>query len=217
METPETNISPEMRIYSPAGDRLYLDRQERAAFLEAAIMNTTPAERMFCQLLHDTGCRPSEARELTAKSVLLDGGGITFRTLKKRKEDARCRAKLPQYRTVPVSDRLLESFDLVFSIRQRQKDIRASNELLWPMARATAYRLIKRVMTAAGISGPQASPKGLRHGFGVAMITAAQPVPLHLLSKAMGHSSPKTTEIYLQAVGQEEHQLFMAAWKNNSY
>ena len=84
---------------------------------------------------------------------------------------------------------------------------------LWPMSRPTAYRLVKRVMGRANIAGPQATGKGLRHGFGVAMVTAAKPLPIHILAKAMGHSSTKTTEIYLQVIGQEERGLFLAAWE----
>ena len=207
---PASEISPEMRIYSPAGERLYLTAEERAAFLRASI-EEPPAERMFCQVLHDTGCRPTEARELTSDRILLEERGIVFRTLKKRKTDGRGRTKLPQYRTVPVSDRLIENLDLVFSLRARDKTEQLQTPL-WPMSRPTAYRLIKRVMDRAGIEGKQATGKGLRHGFGVAMVTAAKPVPIHLLAKAMGHSSTKTTEVYLQVIGEEERGLFLGAW-----
>jgi integrase len=55
--------------------------------------------------------------------------------------------------------------------------------------------------------------KGLRHGFGVAMVTAKKPLPMHILSQLMGHSDTKTTEIYLQVVGEEKHQLVEDAWE----
>ena len=202
-------IAPEMRLYSAGGERLYLNREERAAFLVAA-NEEAPAQRMFCQVLHDTGCRPSEALELSPDRIAIDEGCIVFRTLKKRKYDGRGRIKLPQYRTVPVSSRLLENLDLVFGLRQQQKA--SATALLWPMSRPTAYRLVKKVMARAGITGQQATGKGLRHGFGVAMVTAKQPVPIHLLAKAMGHSSTKTTEVYLSLIGEEERQLFQAVW-----
>ena len=48
----------------------------------------------------------------------------------------------------------------------------------------------------------------------MAVVMACQPVPSHVLAKAMGHNSTKTTEVYLQVVGQEERQLFEAAWEN---
>ena len=77
----------------------------------------------------------------------------------------------------------------------------------------------------AGLSaqaGPSASEmrlysatgKGLRHGFGVAMVTAGRPLPIHVLSQLMGHASTKVTEIYLQMVGEEQRQLVMEAWES---
>ncbi|SIS75305.1 tyrosine-type recombinase/integrase [Neptunomonas antarctica] len=62
------------------------------------------------------------------------------------------------------------------------------------------------------LSTDQATGKGLRHAYGVAMMTAAKPVPIHLLAKAMGHSLTKTTEVYLRATGDEERNLLLAAW-----
>jgi len=54
--------------------------------------------------------------------------------------------------------------------------------------------------------------KGLRHGFGVAMVSGKKPLALHLLAQIMGHSDTKTTEIYLQVVGEEKHNMVMDAW-----
>ena len=36
---------------------------------------------------------------------------------------------------------------------------------LRPGSRMTGWRAVHEVMVAAGLEGPQASPKGLRHGF----------------------------------------------------
>ena len=49
-------IAPEMRIYDQQGKRLYLSREERVAFLEAANQES-PEARLFFHVLHDTGCR----------------------------------------------------------------------------------------------------------------------------------------------------------------
>ncbi len=203
-------IAPEMRLYSPDGDRLYLTAAERKAFIAAAGAES-PEDRLFCYVLHDTGCRPSEALALTADRVRVDTASITFRSLKKRATDRQGRTKQPQYRAVPVPERLIDQLDLVFDVR-RVQGTAAGGARLWSMSRPTAYRLIKRVMDRAGIEGKQATGKGLRHGYGVAMVTAARPLPIHVLAKAMGHSSTKTTEIYLQVIGQEERELFAGAW-----
>lgn len=205
------DISPEMRLFSPTGERLYLTAQERALFL-SALDEEDPVDRMFCQLLHFTGCRPTEARELTLKGVLINEQCIVFRSLKKRKTDSRGKIKLPQFRTVPVPSILIEHLDLVFDVRAQQKKGKDLDTPLWSMSRPTAYRLVKRVMDRAGIQGKQATGKGLRHGFGVAMVTSSKPLPLHILSQLMGHSDTKTTEIYLQVVGEEKRQLVADAW-----
>ena len=60
-------------------------------------------------------------------------------------------------------------------------------------------------MADAGIRGPQASPKGLRHGFGVAAVQAG--VPLNLIQRWLGHASLETTSIYTQVIGDEERAL----------
>ncbi len=149
-----------MRLFSPTGGRLYLNAQEREKFL-SALDEEDPNNRMFCQLLHYTGCRPTEALQLVSKRILIDELSIVFRSLKKRKIDSRGREKQPQYRTVPVPAVLIEQLDLVFHLRKLQKSGKNLDKPLWPMSRPTAYRLVKRVMDRAGIQGKQATGKGL--------------------------------------------------------
>ena len=52
------------------------------------------------------------------------------------------------------------------------------------------------------LEGPHASPKGLRHGFGVAAVTAD--APLNLVQKWLAHAQLSTTAIYADTVGAEE-------------
>jgi len=66
---------------------------------------------------------------------------------------------------------------------QRARD-GGKNVQLWPFGRATAWRRVHEVMHRAGIDGPQASPKGLRHGFGVAAVQAG--IPLNMVQKWLG-------------------------------
>ena len=205
------DIAPEMRLFTPDGDRLYLTAEERRRFLDASALES-PSERMFCHVLHYTGCRPSEALAISPRHVMVEDAAIVIRSLKKHKTDPRGRLKQAQYRSVPVPPSLIEHLDLVFGLRaQLRREIHADS-LLWPQSRPTAYRLVKRVMHRAGIVGAQATGKGLRHGFGVAMVTANPPVPLHVISQLMGHSDSKTTEIYLQVLSEERHSLVMNAW-----
>ena len=93
----------EMRLHDPAGNRLYLNAEERCAFLAAA--RRQPArDRTLCETLYWTGCRPSELLEITPARIDLSGGTIAIRSLKKRK-DATGQQKVV-FRSVPVPARV---------------------------------------------------------------------------------------------------------------
>ena len=53
----------EMRLFDTAGNRLYLNAADRAAFLSVARQQAKAEVRTFCETLHYTGCRLSEALE----------------------------------------------------------------------------------------------------------------------------------------------------------
>lgn len=206
-----TETAPEMRLWDAEGRRLYLTADERTRFLAAAT-NEDREDRIFCHVLHYAGCRPSEAAELTPRRIQIAEHELVFRTLKKRAKDSKGRKKQPQYRAVPVPARLIEELDLVFDLRRRRRSNSDLDALLWPQDRTTLWRMVKRVMARAGIEGPQATSKGLRHGFGIAMLAGLKPIPLNILRDLMGHADTKTTEIYLQAIGIEKRSMVMQAW-----
>jgi integrase/recombinase XerD len=81
---------------------------------------------------------------------------------------------------------------------------------LWPCSRMTGWRAVHAVMAAAGLVGVPASPKGLRHGFGVAAVTAG--IPLNLVQKWLGHAQLSTTAVYANAVGAEEKDIARRMW-----
>jgi integrase/recombinase XerD len=96
---------------------------------------------------------------------------------------------------IPVPESLLVLLRSVHSTNERDPSTR-----LWTFSRTRAWQLVKAVMTRAGIAhGPQACPKGLRHGFGLHAIRSG--VPLHLVQRWLGHARMETTAIYLQANG----------------
>jgi integrase/recombinase XerD len=191
----------ENRLYSDQGKRLYLSSSERKAFHDAAKEQRRDV-RTFCHMLHITGCRISEALELTPGSVDLSQQVIVFRTLKKREKI--------HYRSVPVPTDFIDQLNMVHSIRQEQK--RQSAERLWNWTRTHAWRLVKGVMIDAGIDTalPHATAKGLRHAFGIHAI--ASEVPVTELKKLMGHAKLETTEIYVNATGAEQRQLVARMW-----
>jgi len=202
-----------MQLFDQDGNRLSLTVEERKAFLEAA-KKEEPENRLFCYLVHYTGCRPTEALELNGEQVIIKEKEIVIRTIKKRKLDSHGNLKKPKYRHIPVPEDLIDHLDFVFKIRQRLKKKTDVIKPLWSMRRATSWRMVKRVMLRAGVKGKQATTKGLRHGFGIAMFAGDKPMPLNILRDLMGHTETKTTEIYLQAVGKEKRKLVMQAWES---
>ena len=65
-------------------------------------------------------------------------------------------------------------------------------------------------MATAGIEGPQACPKGLRHAYGVAAVAAG--VPLPTVAAVLGHASLTTTAIDTTAIGVEARELVARMW-----
>ena len=186
-------IATAMRLYAPGGARLYINEDERRRFLTAAEAAPKPIQDLSLTLLH-TGCRVSEALLLTPQSVQPEAAVIAIETLKKRRIGA--------VREVPVPKTLIEAL----SIHEA-----ASNAPLFPICRTTAWRQVKSVMNHVGIVGPQATPKGLRHGFGVHALQSG--VPLNLLQKWMGHAHISVTAIYGNAVGPEERLIAQRMWR----
>ena len=66
-------------------------------------------------------------------------------------------------------------------------------------------------MAEAGIRGPQATPKGLRHSFGIA--NAEENIPPGLTKRWMGHARLETTVLYQHAVGREERAFAKRLWR----
>jgi integrase len=154
--------------------------------------------------LAHAGCRLSEALALTADRVDLAAGVLTIASLKKRRGGL--------YRAVPVPPALLGALDMVHGIREAQASRgKGRGELLWPCSRMTGWRAVHAVMAAAGLDGPQAALKGLRHGFGVAAVSAG--IPLNLVQKWLGHAQLTTTAIYADAVGAEEQDIARRMWR----
>ncbi|WP_116108887.1 tyrosine-type recombinase/integrase [Lewinella sp. IMCC34191] len=70
------------------GERKYLDREERRAFLEAT-QQQEARKQYYCQLLYYTGCRLSEALAVTYNSFDFKRGYVMIRTLKQGSRDGK--------------------------------------------------------------------------------------------------------------------------------
>lgn len=200
----------EMALYDSAGNRLYLNADERDTFLRVA-REKSPLERTLCEMLHYTGCQISEALELTAARIDLSGKTVAIRSLKKRK-DKNGQQKII-YRTIPVPSEFIDTLNVAHGIREAQKKgKKQSNIPLWDWTRQWGRILITNVMMEAGIpEGPHRCPKGLRHAYGINAIVKG--TPLNMLQKWMGHADIKTTAIYANAVGPEEQDIAARLWE----
>jgi integrase/recombinase XerD len=179
------------QIHDEAGRRKYLSGSERTRFLSAAD-GLAPTMRALCHVLAYTGCRISEALALTVAHVDIERLTLTVRTLKRRRTI---------FRVVPVPQATVDML--------RVLPLDATGRF-WPVHRVTAWRVVKAAMLRAGVAGPMACPKGLRHGFGIR--AAGHNVPTNIIQRWMGHASPTTTAIYLDAVGVEERQFASRMW-----
>jgi len=189
-------------IYDRTGNRKYLTISERSAFLRAAA--EMPAEtRSFCMLLAYSGARISEVLSLTSSRVDLAAGLVVFESLKKRRAG--------MYRGVPLPRDLLAALDQIHNISGSRGAPELSSGLLWPWSRTTAWTRVKDAMARAAVIGPQATPKGLRHGFAVGALQAG--IPINLVRRWLGHARLSTTEIYAEAIGDEERAIAERFWK----
>ncbi len=187
----------ELSLYSSAGERKYINADERGRFLKATEQYDTQTQTL-CMVLTYTGCRLSEALALSPHSVQLSNRVISIRSLKKRNKTV--------IREIPVPDVLIEQLDYA-NAASCALDPHMS---FWPWKRTWAWAQVKRVMADAKITGLQSSPKGLRHGFGVQAVQSG--VPLNLVQKWLDHAQLSTTAIYANAVGPEEHAIAMRMW-----
>ena len=179
--------------------RKYLTSEERGRFLAAASREPKPDHQTFALTLAHSGARVSELLALRPVDIDLDATAIRIRTLKRRAD---------HWREVPLPADHLRALELVHGLRSIST--RRASKPVWPWSRATGHRRIVAVMERAGISGPQACPKGLRHAFGIAAVAAG--VPLPTIAAVLGHADISTTAIYTTAVGIEARQFLARMW-----
>lgn len=188
-------------LFTSDGERKYLTAKERQSFLLEAEKESREL-RTFCAVLVHTGCRISEALALTPENIDISSGVIVFESLKKRKKGV--------FRAVPIPPSLIDALDLVHNIREKKRT-KAKNQAIWTFSRSSAWRYVKEVMDKAEIGqGAWATPKGLRHGFGVEAVSKG--IPLNMLQKWLGHAQLSTTAIYTNAVGEEEKNIASRMW-----
>jgi len=198
----QTSPPPERSLFGINGSRKYLNAAEQKRF-QFAIKTLPPEERLFCSILALTGARISEILALTPSAVDLETAQIALKTLKRRKRGV--------VRQIPLPHSAIGELEALFKIDKAQLEPLQRDRPLWSWSRTTAWRLIKKAMDAAEIVGLAASPKGLRHTFGVSAFQSN--VPPHLVQRWLGHASLRTTTIYAEVSGEEERQFAARMWE----
>lgn len=189
------NFQPQ--LFDSEGKRKYLTSQERKAF-EKATRNCSLNHRLFCLMLYYTGCRVSEATALKKSDIDLTLKGVNIRTLKRSKQI---------FRFIPLPVHYLQELDNLVNFQTKNKE----NEPIWNWSRTNAWRVVKNAMAVAQLKGLHATPKGLRHGFGVNCIE--KDIPLNYVQKWLGHSSIQITSSYLIVLNQNERIFAERLWE----
>lgn len=195
-----------MSLFSSLGERKYISETERTRFLSALNILDTPSDRTYCEMIFWTGCRPSEALQLTRAQIDLDERTVIIRSLKKHSEQ-----KDKHFRCIPLPTSFIKRLDRVHGLRRTTLNNSSSQKRLWRFCRTTAWRRIRKVMQAAEIVGIRATGRGLRHSYGVHAVVSD--IPETRIQKWLGHASLKTTAIYLNAVGPEDRAIAKRMWK----
>jgi integrase len=163
----------------------YLTDKERDAILEAAL-EALPHHRSLLLVLMHTGAKVSEAVELRAADIDVAGSALM---LADGQENARF---------VPVPAALMAQINGIHALDQLQgRPDRGHSVRLWNADRTTAWRWIAAIMAAAGVSGPQASPRGLRHTYAVQAVRDG--IPPATLQTWMGYTTAEMALLYSSA------------------
>ena len=188
------------------GERKYLNREERKAFFEATLLEEAHI-KYYCQLLYYTGCRLSEALEVTPDRFDYAQKGVILRTLKQGNDQHG--EPIIRHRFNELPKTYLEEIQGIYGILRKQGG-KTGQVPLWSFSDRTARTYVKQIMEKAGITGRKATARGLRHSMGV--ILALNKVPANTIKNVLGHAAIKNTMIYLDIIEDERRELVSQVW-----
>ena len=190
-------------LYDQEGNRKYLTRDERRAFMDVAKL-AEPEVRAFCLVLAYTGARVSEVLSLTPARFDFSARMVVIETLKRRRRGV--------FRGIPLPPVAFDEQEGERRVCGLRLDPLVADVPIWSWCRTTAWNHVKGRMRLAGIRGKRASPKALRHAFAVGALEAD--VPITLVGRWLGHARLATTEIYTNVVGREEREIAKRLWED---
>jgi len=173
----------------------FLSREEMQAILDAPDARTWAGERdrALFSLMYNTGARVSEAISLRVGEVVLEGSAVAHLHGKGRKN-----------RSVPLwrpTTNLIRKW-------KRRLDCSGEEDFLFPnrgggcMARSNVTQRFELAVSAAAERYPQLarrsiSPHSVRHTTAMHLLQSG--VDISVIALWLGHESPATTHMYLQA------------------
>jgi len=173
----------------------FLSRDEMQAILDAPDARTWAGQRdrALFSLMYNTGARVSEVIGLRVGDVLVDGSAVAHLHGKGRKERS-----VPLWRTTAS---LIRSW-------KRRLDDPGEDQFLFPnrgggrMARSNVTQRLELAVSAAaerhpGLARRSISPHTVRHTTAMHLLQSG--VDIAVIALWLGHESPATTHMYLQA------------------
>jgi len=153
--------------------------------------------KVITKLLLATGLRVSELVNLKVEDVDFDDFGAILEVRRKGQEMDYV------YVNKKTSQDLLKYFNL-------RKKLSLSHDYLFvtrrfnPLDRTNVYRLVKKILSKAGIEKKKMGPHVLRHTFATLLMKSN--VSIYKIKKLMNHKQLTTTERYLHVVEEDLRQ-----------
>lgn len=170
-------------------------RPMRHAEYMAGLRSSAPEFRRVLMFLRFSGCRPCEMRELVWDEIDWDGGRLILgnhKTITMMRDASPRRIYLH-----PILIRLLRWMKRNLA-RSRFVFTNSKNKQWTENALSLRWASVRR---RTGIS-TDCKMYSLRHAFGTHAVVKA--IPLKVLSEMMGHTSARTTEIYIHMAENED-------------
>ena len=169
-----------------------LSERDQVTLLDNVSKN--PRHELMVLIMIDCGLRVTELVSLQIGNFDFQGRMMRIASLKKRSED-------PIYRDIPLTPRVVSSLSEVYlklNDKSAQSFIFPSNSRTGHISRISVWKMLKRY------SSWTASPHMLRHTFASEVVKKG--ADIRTAQELLGHSSYKTTEIYLHVAEQEKRQ-----------
>jgi len=178
-----------------------ISKEDQAGLLDRVRNN--PRHRLMILLMLDCGLRVTEVAAIKVGHFDYQESKIVIPSLKKRSAN-------PVYRSIPMTNRVLDALSNVYIKLQ----VKSDEAYLFPtksksghIDRVRIYMMLKRKSSWA------INPHMLRHTFATRIVSNGNDI--RTAQKLLGHSSSRTTEIYLH-VPEKEKQLAIKSIETKS-